>query len=88
MQKRILASTALVCLGVLGAFTAATAVQAQEAMMTPPKVLFIAREDVKPGRASAHEKVESSWVRAFNQAKTGNHYLAVTSMTGQHRALL
>ncbi len=85
MQKRILASGALVCLGVFGAGIAAA--QAQEAMMTPPKVLFIAREDVKPGKGSVHEKVEASWAHAFSQAKTGNHYLAVTSMTGPNVAL-
>jgi hypothetical protein len=56
-------------------------------MMTPPKVLVIDREDVKPGKASSHERVETSWVRAFSQAKTDNHYLAVTSMTGPNTAL-
>jgi hypothetical protein len=85
MQKRILTNVLLVCLGVLGA--TAVAAQAQETMMTPPKVLVIAREDVKPGKGSTHEKVEASWVRAFSQAKTGNHYIAVTSMTGPNVAL-
>ena len=87
MQKRILAIAALACLVLLAILTAAAAVQAQEAMMTPAKVVFIAREEVKPGKASAHEKVEASWARAFSQAKTGNHYIAVTSMTGPNVAL-
>ena len=86
MQKRILTRTALVCLGILGA-TGVAAAQAQETMMTPAKVVFIAREDVKPGKASAHEKVEASWARAFSQAKTDNHYIGVTSMTGPNVAL-
>lgn len=52
----------------------------------PPKVLQIYREEVKPGRASAHEAVETGWPRAFARANWPTHYLAMTSLTGPSEA--
>lgn len=51
-----------------------------------PKVLQIFREEVKPGKAAAHQKVEAGWPRAFAQAKWPVHYLAVTSVSGPGEA--
>lgn len=61
--------------------------QAQQAMLTPPKVLVITREVLKPGKGAVHEKWEAGWPRAFAKAKWPTTYLAVASMTGENRAL-
>jgi hypothetical protein len=54
----------------------------------PPKVLSIAREFVKPGRAGAlHEKAESAFVQAMKNAKWPTHYFAVSAVTGKPRVL-
>jgi hypothetical protein len=48
----------------------------------PPPLLVIYREELKPGRAAAHEKTEAEWPRAFAKANFPNHYLAMTSLSG------
>lgn len=54
----------------------------------PPKVLYIQREFVKPGKGGAlHEKFESAFVQAMTQAKWPTHYLAVNALSGKSRAL-
>jgi hypothetical protein len=56
--------------------------------MPPPKVLFISREFVKPGKSgSMHEKAESAFVQAMQKAKSPTHYLAISSITGHPRVL-
>ena len=52
----------------------------------PPKVIQIYREEVKPGKAAAHEKVEAGWPRAFAKANWPTHYLAMVSVTGPSEA--
>jgi hypothetical protein len=52
----------------------------------PPKVLQIFREQVKPGKGAAHEKVEAGWPKAFAKAKWPTHYIALSSMTGPPEA--
>jgi hypothetical protein len=52
----------------------------------PPKILQIFREEVKPGKTAAHQKVEVGWPRAFAQAKWPVYYLAATSVTGPSEA--
>lgn len=62
-------------------------VLAQEpAPMGPPKILQIYREEVKPGKVAAHEKVEAGWPRAFAAAKWPTHYLGMVSLTGPNEA--
>jgi hypothetical protein len=51
-----------------------------------PKVLQIFREEVKPGKGAAHEKVEVGWPQAFAKANYPVHYLAMTSMAGPNEA--
>jgi len=75
---RLLAAVVLVLAG-------AVIAQAQEAM-GPPKVLVITREIEKLGKASAHEKLESTWAAAFAKAKAAP-YLTVSAITGAHREL-
>jgi hypothetical protein len=48
----------------------------------PPKVLSIFREEVKPARISAHEKLEAGYVRAFQKAKWPVYSLAMTAAMG------
>lgn len=63
-------------------------VSAQEKTYPPPKVLTIAREFTKPGRAgSVHDKAESAFVQAFSRAKWPTHYFGMTSLSGKSRAL-
>jgi hypothetical protein len=81
MMRKTILSVVGMCLGATGI------AQAQEAMLTPPKVLVITREVVKPGKGPAHEKWETGWPRAFAKAKWPVRWLAVTSMTGESRAL-
>jgi hypothetical protein len=67
--------------------TAAIAV-AQDSTMSPPKVLVVGREFLKPGMGGApHMKTESAFVQAMTAAKWPTHYLGIDSMSGQPRAL-
>ncbi|MGC1158031.1 MAG: hypothetical protein WA891_09595, partial [Acidobacteriaceae bacterium] len=55
---------------------------------SPPKVLVIQREYLKPGKAGAiHAASEANFVRAATDAKWPTHYIAVDSMSGPTRAL-
>src|SRR5579863_1044257 len=61
---------------------------AQEESMSPPKVLAVTREFVKPGKGGAvHDKAESAFVLAFARAKWPTHYLAMGSVSGKPRVL-
>ena len=67
-------------------FTALPAVHAQSNPDT--KVLVIQREVTKPGKDGAvHEATESAFIRAVQANKANIHYIALTSVTGQNRAL-
>jgi len=52
----------------------------------PPKVLRIYREEVKPGRNPAHEKVEAAWARANRAGKSPAHYIGMTYVSGPNEA--
>lgn len=62
--------------------SAATSLAAQE--LTPPKLLQIYFESVKPGKGEAHERHETGWPIAFANAKLQNYYFALTPMTGNN----
>jgi hypothetical protein len=47
-----------------------------------PPLLTIVIEEIKLGRAAAHEAVESGWPAAYAKAKAADSYLALESMTG------
>jgi hypothetical protein len=70
-------------------FLSSVAAQAQEqALSSPPKILLIYREFLKPGKAGTpHEKTEAAFVRAYEKAKWPEHYLALESLSGRSRAL-
>ena len=67
---------------------ATSAVQAQTAATppSPPKVLQIYREVVKPGHGAAHTKNEAGWPAAFTKVSSPAHYLALTSTSGPNEA--
>jgi hypothetical protein len=52
----------------------------------PPKVLWIGREMVKPGKARAHIAWEKGWPAAYTKANYPTTYLAMTSMSGTNEA--
>jgi hypothetical protein len=51
----------------------------------PAKILQIIREEIKAGRATAHEKFESGYVKAYRAAKRAP-YLAMSTLTGPNEA--
>src|ERR1017187_1826271 len=51
----------------------------------PSLYLKIIREDIKSGKAAAHEKSEMAFVRAFSKSKYPN-YVAWEAMTGPSQA--
>lgn len=55
---------------------------------TPPNVLVIQWENVKPGKAGAqHNYTESAFIQAMKAANWPTHYTAAESMSGENRAL-
>jgi len=88
-EGRIMKRLMGLCLGLCLLFGAVGMLMAQDKPeMSPPKVLTIFREWVKPGRTgSMHDKSESAFVQAMNKAKWPTHYLAVDSVSGKPRSL-
>ncbi len=72
----------------LSSFLSALAMAAETPTtpMGPPKVLQIAREQVKPGKNALHEKVEAGWSRVFANAQWPTHWIGATSLTGANEA--
>jgi hypothetical protein len=76
------------CFGVAGVTSIAAAQENAAEMNTPPKVLVINREVLKPGKiGTPHEKTESAFVRAMAAAKYETHYLGMDSISGSSRSL-
>ena len=62
--------------------------QETEETTPPPKVVFIVREFLKPGKSGMpHQKTESAFVEALTKAKWPEHYFALDSLTGRPRSL-
>lgn len=73
---------------VLSSFLLAGSIALGQVPQTPPKVLVITREFVKPGRGGmTHERIENEYVQAFAHAKWPIHYVGMNSLTGKARAL-
>jgi hypothetical protein len=54
----------------------------------PPNVLVIHREYLKPGKGGVlHDRSESGFVHAFDEAKSPYHYFAMDSLSGVSRTL-
>lgn len=54
--------------------------------MGPPNIIRIGREEVKPGRIDAHNKLEAAWAEGIRKAGLPTYYLAATSVTGPSEA--
>jgi len=76
------------CLGISLSVCAASALLAQAPPPNsgPPRVLQIFREEVKAGRAAAHQKWETGWPKAYAKANWPTNYLSVVSVTGPAEA--
>jgi hypothetical protein len=61
---------------------------AQTADSGPPPVLIIGREDVKPGRMGAHEKVSTAYAALFAKASPDDSWLGLTPISGDDSAVL
>ena len=71
----------------MGAGTAVAQMNA-DGTSSPPKVIVITREYLKPGRSGRmHVKTESAFVRAEAAAKWPVHYFAADSVSGPPRSL-
>jgi hypothetical protein len=77
-----------ILLGMSLAVAGGTLAAAQDAAPTPPRVIQIQREYLKPGKGgAAHDKTEAAFVTAVSKAKLQGHYFALNSMSGKSRAL-
>ncbi|MGC1873042.1 MAG: hypothetical protein WA700_18950 [Acidobacteriaceae bacterium] len=90
MKKQFgtLAGLCLLCTGIGLAGSGIATAQGSKPDLTPPNVLVVESEMLKPGMAGmAHQKTESAFVQAMTKAKSPEHYFAATSMSGPSRAL-
>jgi hypothetical protein len=81
MRKILIAAIAVVSLT-----SGAAILRAQDQGGSIPKVLLIDREMVKFGKDAGHAKNEAAFARAAAAAKSPDHYLAVTTVTGPSEA--
>jgi hypothetical protein len=61
--------------------------QGQGLPTSQPSLVTIIREDVKPGRAGDHARIEAGWPVAFGRVNSPDYYLALVSLTGPPQAL-
>lgn len=86
MKKLMGISLGLCCLTIGSGLMVAQ--QNADGTTNPPKVLLTMREFLKPGKqGSLHEKSESAFVRAMQEAKYPTHYFAMNSLSGPSRSL-
>lgn len=65
-----------------------TSACSQEMPSSPPKVLQVTVEVLKPGKSGApHDRTEGAFVEAMRRAQFPTHYIAMNSMSGVSRAL-
>jgi hypothetical protein len=66
-------------------FVAVPAVRAQEG---PPAVLYVVREDIKPGMMGAHSTHSASFARIFRALETPNHRIALVPVAGSENEVV
>lgn len=60
----------------------------QDAPPTPPKVIQLIREWIKPGKGGmAHDRSEAAYLAVMNKGKLQRHYVALNAMSGKSRAV-
>ncbi len=83
MKKSLL----MIVLIVLTAYSAVIA-QMPPASAGPPKVLYIVREDIKPGMMPAHTKHSANFVSIFGKLQTPNHRIALVPLAGSENEVV
>ncbi len=78
--------TLILTVAALAAAAGPLGAQTPAAPAAPAKMIRIYREQLKPGKAAAHERFEAGYVQAFTRAGAKTHYLALTTMTGSPEA--
>lgn len=69
--------------------SAFTAVFAQDPPRKgPPKVLYVVREDIKPGMMGPHGKHAGNYVNAFRTLDTPNHRIALVPVAGSENEVI
>jgi hypothetical protein len=67
----------------------ASQVFAQDAAMKgPPKVLYIVKEDIKPGMMGAHGRHSASFANIFRTLETPNHRIAMVPVAGNENEVV
>ncbi len=84
MKKSLLMLSVLT---VLSAFSAVVG-QTMPAAPGPPKVLYIVREDIKPGMMPAHTKHSANFAAIFGRLQTPNHRLALVPVAGSENEVV
>jgi hypothetical protein len=87
-MKKIRFSVSPILMGMSLAVAGGALAAAQDAAPTPPKVLQITREWIKPGKTGAvHDASEAAFVSTSSRANLQGHYVALNSISGKARAL-
>jgi hypothetical protein len=63
-------------------------VAAQERNMSPPPVLYIVREDIKPGKMPAHNKHSASFAQIFGRLQTSSYRIALVPVAGSENEVV
>jgi hypothetical protein len=87
-MKKMRFSVSPILMGMSLAVAGGVLAAAQDAAPTPPKVLEITREWIKPGKTGAvHDASEAAFVSASSRANLQGHHVALNSISGKARAL-
>jgi hypothetical protein len=79
MKKSLLLVLAVVLFSAINVF-------AQD--RTPPKVLLLVREEIKPGMMGAHSRHSADFASIFNQVQAPNHRIAMVPVAGNENEVL
>lgn len=60
----------------------------QDERKGPPKVLYIVKEDIKPGMMGAHNKHSASYANVFRTLDTPNHRIALVPVAGSENEVV
>lgn len=78
----------LLMLIVLFSACSAALAQTMPAHAGPPKVLYLVREDIKPGMMPAHTKHSANFVTIFGRLQTPNHRIALVPVAGSENEVV